>query len=305
MTPNALPIALRDRSQWVCWASRQRDGKQTKVPLNPDTGSFASTANSATWGSFDTALRGARRPNVDGVGFVFTDDDPYVGVDLDDCRDPKTGQLSDVAIEIVMRLQSYTEISPSGTGLHVIARGELPDGPRRRGSVEMYDTGRFFTMTGDRLVGTPSTVCTRPSALHSVHQTHVTADEQREHETTADAAWDGRTVSTAGTSLPSDEVLLERARSAENGEKFSRLWAGDTGGYDSQSEADMALCCLLAFWTAGDASRIDDLFRQSGLMRSKWDEVHYADGSTYGEMTIERACAQVTDHYEPPADRTE
>jgi primase-polymerase (primpol)-like protein len=299
MTPNALPIALRDRPQWVCWASRQRNGKQTKVPLNPDTGSFASTANSATWGSFDRALRGAMRPNVDGIGFVFTDEDPYVGVDLDDCRDPDTEQLSDVAIEIVMRLQSYTEISPSGTGLHVIARGTLPDGPRRCGSVEMYDTGRFFTMTGDRLASTPSTVCTRPSALESVHHTHVAANEHQAHAT-ADTAWDERAASTAGSSLPTDEALLERARSAENGEKFSRLWAGDISGYDSHSEADMALCCLLAFWTAGDGSRIDELFRQSGLMRSKWDEVHYADGSTYGEKTIERACTQVTDRYEPP-----
>lgn len=305
MTPNALPIALRDRPQWVCWASRRRDGKQTKVPLNPDTGGFASTADPATWGSFDAALMGATRPNVDGIGFVFTDEDPYVGVDLDDCRDPATGQLSDVAVEIVMRLQSYTEISPSGTGLHVIARGELPEGSRRRGSVEMYDTGRFFTMTGDRLFATPSTVCTRPRALRSVHQTHVAADEQRASEAPTDAAREARTTPTVASSLPSDEVLLERARSAENGEKFRRLWAGDTGGYDSHSEADMALCCLLAFWTAGDASRIDRLFRQSGLMRPKWDEVHYADGSTYGDKTVERACARVTDHYEPPTDTTE
>ena len=86
---------------------------------------------------------------------------------------------------------------------------------------------------------------------------------------------------------------------ASNGAKFERLWKGNTGGYDSQSEADMALCNLLAFWTGGDQTRIDELFRQSGLLREKWDEVHYADGSTYGEKTIERAVQNTSAFYDP------
>jgi len=76
---------------------------------------------------------------------------------------------------------------------------------------------------------------------------------------------------------------------------------GNTVGYDSQSEADMALCCLLAFWTGGDRTQMDHLFRQSGLLREKWDEVHYADGSTYGEKTIERAIATTSEFYDPDA----
>jgi len=92
---------------------------------------------------------------------------------------------------------------------------------------------------------------------------------------------------------------LEKARNASNGEKFQRLWNGQTRGYESHSEADLALCSLLAFWTGGDRSRIDRLFRQSGLMREKWDEVHYADGSRYGEKTIERAIAGVSEYYDP------
>jgi len=95
-----------------------------------------------------------------------------------------------------------------------------------------------------------------------------------------------------------DEDLLEKARNASNGEKFERLWNGNTVGYDSQSEADMALCCLLAFWTGGDRTQMDHLFRQSGLLREKWDEVHYADGSTYGEKTIERAIATTSEFYD-------
>ncbi|ELY62816.1 hypothetical protein C489_21106 [Natrinema versiforme JCM 10478] len=96
-----------------------------------------------------------------------------------------------------------------------------------------------------------------------------------------------------------DKDLLEKARNASNGEKFERLWRGSTAGYESQSEADMALCCLLAFWTGGDHTRMDRLFRQSGLLRDKWDDVHYADGSTYGEKTIERAIASTSEFYDP------
>ena len=99
-----------------------------------------------------------------------------------------------------------------------------------------------------------------------------------------------------------DYMLLERARAAENGARFDALWHGQTSGYDSHSEADMALCLHLAFWTGGDASRMDAFFRQSGLMREKWDDVHYADGSTYGERTIERALGMVDEVYEPEQD---
>jgi len=97
-----------------------------------------------------------------------------------------------------------------------------------------------------------------------------------------------------------DDELIERAKEAANGEKFQRLWRGDTSGYPSHSEADMALCCLLAFWTSGDPQRVDRLFRASGLMRDKWDEVHYADGATYGERTVKRACKRVDDSFAAP-----
>ena len=101
-------------------------------PLAARTGSPASTADSSTWGTFERVadFRGA-----DGIGFVFTEDDPYVGIDLDDCRDPDTGELTDLANSIVEQLDSYTEISPSGTGIHIIVRGVLPAWPsaQRRG----------------------------------------------------------------------------------------------------------------------------------------------------------------------------
>ena len=297
----ALPASLRERDQWVCWREEERDGKPTKIPVTPGTGAFASSTDPDTWDSFETALRYVETGSADGVGFVFTDDDPIVGVDLDDCRDPETEDVDDAALDIIERLDSYTEVSPSGTGYHVLITGELPKGRNRRGSIELYDTARFFTVTGDHVEETPTHVARRQDALVAIHREYVqdndsnTASESK-HRGAADEQ--SETNSVVDVDLK-DEELLEKATNASNGTKFERLWNGNTVGYDSQSEADMALCYLLAFWTGGDHTRVDQLFRQSGLLREKWDEVHYADGSTYGEKTIERAIANTSEFYDP------
>lgn len=303
--PEAIPERLRERDQWVCWREEDRDGKPTKIPVTPGAGGFASATESETWAGFEAALDYTETEHADGVGFVFTDDDPIVGVDLDDCRDPETGDVDDAALDIIARLDSYTEVSPSGTGYHVLIRGELPEGRNRRGGVELYDTARFFTVTGDHVEETPTRVARRQDALTAIHREYVQdterdmASESKQYEGADD---ESPTTGAAGVDIDLDDKdLLKKARNASNGEKFERLWNGNTVGYDSQSEADMALCCLLAFWTGGDRTQMDQLFRQSGLHREKWDEVHYADGSTYGEKTIERAIATTSEFYDPDA----
>ena len=289
-TPDAskIPVALQDQSQWVCWKVQQRAEKQTKVPVDPTTGTYASTTDESTWAAFDVAFERAHQADL-GLGFVFTESDDFVGVDLDGCRDPETGRPETWAREIVKRLDAYTEVSPSGTGYHVIVRGERPDGRNRRDSVEIYDQSRFFTVTGEHVEGTSTDVAERTEALAWLYAAHL---DDGEHEETT-------TPSSDTTMSLTDEQLLERAKQAKNGEKFERLWRGSTAGYESHSEADMALCSLLAFWTGGDASQVDRLFRRSGLLRAKWDDVHYADGSTYGEKTVERAIAGVSEFYTP------
>ncbi|GAB7120077.1 phage NrS-1 polymerase family protein [Natrinema pallidum] len=299
----ALPASLREREQWVCWKEEERDGKQTKIPVTPGIGAFASSTDPDTWDSFETALEYVETGNADGVGFVFTDDDPIVGVDLDDCRDPETGDVDDAALDIIERLDSYTEISPSGTGYHVLITGELPEGRNRRGSFELYDTARFFTVTGNHVEETPAHVARRQDALVAIHREYVhDTDSDVKSESGHRGATDDQSATNGGGGIDvdlEDEELLEKATNASNGTKFERLWNGNTVGYDSQSEADMALCYLLAFWTGGDHTRVDQLFRQSGLLREKWDDVHYADGSTYGEKTIERAIANTSEFYDP------
>jgi putative DNA primase/helicase len=294
-TADEIPDSMTSREQWLCWREEERDGKPTKVPINPADGKWASTTDPGTWSTFDIAYEFATEWDH-GLGFVFTEIDPLVGVDLDDCRDPGSGRPTPVAKEVVGALDSYTEVSPSGEGYHVILQGRLPSDRNRRGKVEMYEKKRFFTVTGDHVEGTPTSAKERPEELDEVYYEHIGA------ETTADGG-EGAPSHSDAPAL-SDSELIRRAGAAKNGEKFQRLWQGKTTGYASQSEADMALCCLLAFWTGGDAKRMDSLFRQSGLMREKWDEQHYADGSTYGEVTRARA-VDVTDEFYEPASGNE
>ena len=287
----SLPDALVSCPQWLCWREQDRDGKPTKVPVDPTSGGYASATDPSTWTDFEAAATYAETGKAAGLGFVFTADDPFVGVDLDDCRVPETETTLNWADEIVEKLDSYTEISPSGTGYHVIVQGDLPGDRNRKGNVELYETARFFTVTGNHVEGTPTEIRDRQEALRAVYSEHVAPNEDttgNEEESTPPRDVDLE-----------DEQLLSKARNAKNGEKFERLWNGNTAGYQSQSEADMALCSLLAFWTGGDAKRMDRLFRESGLMREKWDEVHFSDGSTYGEKTIERAIAGTSEFYDP------
>jgi primase-polymerase (primpol)-like protein len=263
-----VPDALTAYGQWVGWRSEKRDGKQTKIPIDPATGQYASSTDPETWGGFEAAANVVERGDGAGVGFVFTDEDPFVGVDLDDCRDPESGEPAHWAAEIIETLNSYTEVSPSGTGYHVLVRGTLPEGRNRHGNVELYETARYFIVTGAYL-GRQRMIHERTEELAAVHRKHVAQTPEDTGGEVLEAVSPGTPTASSGSVDLSDDDLLEKARSAQNGQKFSALWRGDTSGYDSHSEADMALCCLLAFWTGRDGRRVDRLFRESGLLRGK------------------------------------
>lgn len=278
--------------QWVCWKRVRRNGRDTKIPVDPKTGRGAAVDKPATWHTLDVAVRAVERFGLSGVGFVFTKQDPFAGVDLDNCRDPQTGEIAEWAVVIIRALDSYTEISPSGTGVKIFVKASISGTGRRRkyqtGAVEMYSSARYFTVTGRHVEGTPTAVEYRQMELASVHATIFGAS----NETGKLAPQpNGRTV----TQLD-DEALLERARNARNGHKFERLWTGDCAGdYLSESESDLALCSILAFWTGGDRARIDRLFRRSGLMREKWER------KDYREKTIDRACNQEAETWATPS----
>ena len=164
LIPENIPEELTERPQWVCWRREIRDGKPTKVPYTPGRERRASSTDLLTWRTFEEALAAYERgePPYDGIGFVFSSADPYVGIDLDDCRNPETAVISPWAQKIISRVQEgYVEASPSGKGVHIIVQGTVRDGGRSRrkvrergevvGEIEMYSRERFFTITGEVL----------------------------------------------------------------------------------------------------------------------------------------------------------
>jgi len=292
-----IPAELKDQTQWVCWEYQERDGKPGKVPIDPDTGTRASVTEADSWATFTTALLYyGSHDRIDGLGFVFTESDPFVGIDLDGCVD-NAGNTDDTAEDIVSRLDSYTETSPSGTGLHIIIEGALPTDANRRDNVEIYERDRFFTVTGKHLKGTPLTVEQRQAGLEGVSEDYLEdATDAADADDTAIITGGGGDSPASGTSVFTDDELLAKAKGAKNAEKFARLWDGNTNEYPSQSEADGALCSRLAFWTGGDRAQIDRLFRQSRLMRAKWDEQH--GDQTYGERTIDKTMKTTENRYD-------
>jgi putative DNA primase/helicase len=143
-----IPDTLKRRPQWVNWRFVERDGKNTKIPCTPK-GQNASSTDLMTWSTFDAVLDAFEKGKYDGIGFVFCSGDPFVGVDLDSCRNPETGKIEEWAQAILDSFEDavHVEISPSGVGVHIIARGLRREGVNTK-YVEVYGQDRFFTMTG-------------------------------------------------------------------------------------------------------------------------------------------------------------
>ena len=278
---------ITDLRQWLCWRQEEREGKLTKIPYSPVTGHRASSTNPETWAGYQKAVRACKEQGYGGVGFVFTSEDDLCGVDLDGCLNPEIGEIEGWAQEIIGELDSYTEISPSGTGVHILLRGELPEGRNRKGRFEAYDRGRYFTVTGKHLSGTPQSIESRQEELHGVVRRMFGGDSANGHRESTGA------FEPVDNGL-SDTVIVQKALAASNGERFGCLWTGNMSEYGSHSEADLALCGMLAFWTGGDATRIDSLFRQSGLYRKKWDREDYRN------RTIAEALSGRTEFYKAP-----
>lgn len=302
--PDSVPDTLTDRDTWVCWRYEWKEDREdwTKVPVDVATDRRASSTDPDTWTSFADALAYHNRSETktDGIGFILHDEDTILGLDLDDCRDRETGEREAWADRVLKDVPTYGEVSPSGTGLRLLGLGFIPDGGNRAdiedepGHIEMYDTGRYLTVTGHRIEDTPENVSQVHQAVKDVHAEYIATDD----EPTAGKSGSSGVNPTpdadrTGSVSLSDANLLEKAKNAENGEQFARLWNGHTSGYPSHSEADLALCDHLAFWTGGERSRIDRLFRESGLYREKWDR------DDYRERTIDMALQGQSEFYDP------
>lgn len=281
-----LPVKLeelRNVPRWVCWKYApdvEKPERMRKLPMDPITGGYASSTDPNTWSTFPVALKKyGEVPSFDGVGFVLGNG--FFGVDLDHVRNPETGEITGEAREIVNLLASYTEVSPSGTGLHTLCKGKKPDESKCKSEIkgdgyggkiryEVYDSGRYFTFTGNSIL---------KSEIH---------ERNREVSSLLDKYISG--AETAGAADPSKEQKISWNDYILGDSKLSRLWNGDTSdyGFDSSS-ADIALVLKLLDYTGCDIIKTDKLFRQSKLYREKWDEKHSKTGETYGEITINSA----------------
>ena len=283
LDPEAVPEGLRRTRRWVGWRVEEQVNMTTgevttkKVPYRADGRGRADVTKPSTWSTFPKAVQGWRGQRFDSIGFVFSDSDDIMGIDLDHCRNSVTGRIEAWAQDIIDAFSTYAEASPSGNGVHIILRGHRPAGAGNRvGDVEMYESSRYFTVTG--------------AALHEARE----VDECQDALNALCAELWPPMVDEVDAELHhkstqlQDDALLEKAlRHA----KFARLWRGNFTGYGSQSEADAALLALLAWWTNRDEAQMDRLFRRSGLYRSKWE------CGGYRERSILAACSLVRGGY--------
>ncbi|MFJ7950755.1 phage/plasmid primase, P4 family [Lysinibacillus sp. NPDC096418] len=284
---NSIPSELKSLPQWILWRSEERNGKPTKVPYQAN-GEMAQANNRRTWSTFATAVKFYLEGDYDGIGFVFSRQDNYIGIDLDKCV--VDGKPNAFATEIIDTLDSYTEFSPSEKGLHIIIRGNLPQsvlGTGRKNTkhgLEIYSYGRFFTFTGNR--ENSNKIYERTDELAEVFEQYFDDSDIQGRVNLAEFEKDEIKLS--------NESLWEKMFRSKNGDEIKALYNGNLINEDP-SASDLSLCNHLAFWTGKSATRMDAMFRETGLARDKWDVIHFRDtNETYGERTIATAISSTT-----------
>lgn len=303
-----IPYELRNIRQWVA--------RCKKMPINPHNLYGASSVNSEHWGTFAEALEVQGKTAqwydnktkqqvtgiIDGVGFVLAP--PYCGIDLDHIINPATGEIIPEAEDIISVMNSYAELSPSGTGVHIIYKGDIHTDWKKKkpindtSELEMYQTGRYFTVTGNKF-NDVSTVEEREANAEAVYNCYFANSQP-----ITQPAPDNNSCTAVVHLNMSDSEIIEKARDSKNGADFARLYNGDTSNYNNdESRADLALCNILAYWCKKDPHQIDRIFRSSNLMRDKWDRK--TGNSTYGQITIQEAITHCNAVYDPEYRKTQ
>ena len=296
-----IPQELKTNASFCLWKYEKRSGRATKVPYDPRTGQPAKTNDASTFSDFSTAMTAyamGGAPKWDGIGYRVSEG--IGAIDIDHCiRDD--GSLNDVAAYILSFFpNAYFERSPSSTGLRGFFRLS-PDFVydktvyyinNRKHGLEVYlpgTTNRFVTVTGD--VYRSGEVARNDDALKSVLDTFMKRKNRIE------AGREGGNP-IEPVSYLTDEQVIEHASNSASGDKFRALYEGHwEEGYDSRSDADMALVSILAFWCGNVEEQIDRIFRTSALMRDKWDRM--TGDATYGTITIRNVIHSSLEIYRP------
>ena len=288
-----IPDVLKQTASFCVWKMEKRSGRPTKVPYNPRTGAMAKTNDPSTFADFNTAMKSYAIGGWDGIGYRVSEG--IGAIDIDHCI-REDGSLNDVAAPILgIFPDAYFERSPSGTGL----RGFFKLSPdfaydktvyyinNRKHGLEVYlpgVTNRFVTVTGDMFRN--GAVTRNDDALRTLLDTFMKRSARVSSKTVEPVSY------------LDDDGVIAHASASESGDKFKALYEGRwEEGYDSQSDADMALVSILAFWCGNVEEQIDRIFRTSGLMRDKWDRM--TGDSTYGQITIRNAVSTNGEIYTP------
>ena len=292
---NNVPIELKQLKRWVCFkVEGMENGKTTKRPYNAINGKLAKVNDELTWSTFDIALKGCEKYKCDGIGFILGCG--IFGIDLDNHPDENgvapmnDEEFNNFSHEFVEQLNSYTELSQSGKGIHIICYGKLPQGARRKGCIEMYDSGRFFAFTGNAIKNIP--IMNREEEIKPLWEKYLNVKRNDTPISTP------RYSSTERQELKlSDSEIINAALASKSGGDFYKYYHdGDISSNNNDaSSADMSFCNMLAFWCNGDTAQMDRIFRSSALMRDKWDEKR--GERTYGEITLDTAVNTVRNGY--------
>jgi putative DNA primase/helicase len=302
-----VPSTLKNIPNWVSWKLVKKDGEDSKVPFISGTTRHASSTDSSTWTTFETALANTSVSSTEGVGFVIHGQaiaEQVVGFDLDGCRNPHTGEITAWADAIINQLDSYTEITPSGLGLRVWVKGKLPGKDRvfnlspnagfgDKVKIEVFDKGRYFTVTGDSFFEEPGEVesrdLTEAYKLCSEFKKQFPANAAAETKTKpADSNPADKTaaqIKQAGAFSTSKLQLLMNGTIVSEKPLIVDDGAGNSIEYPSRSEADLALCTTLALEHGNKPELIAAEFAKSSLYREKWNR------DSYQTPTINRAIA--------------
>lgn len=296
---NNIPKELKKLKQWCVYSivqPKKQGQHKGKIPINPITGKGANSADYNTWVDFKTAVKFADK--YDGLGFFFNNN--YIGVDIDDIPEEikKFSQAPTDPNNLINWLNgltnhSYLEVSQSGKGIHAIVKGKYKLDKNRRDNFEIYNNGRFFALTGNILNEQKNIKTISKRKFEELYYSTVGKNNQT-------TPVEAKNNAPHGNNLSIDEII-NKMYASSNGVKIKHLMNGEYD-YKSQSEADIALCDYLAFWTNKDSKKMDAIFRQSKLMRDKWDQ---KDGATtYGQRTINKAIADTIETFNSSRDTT-
>lgn len=285
-----IPDELRKLKQWgnfeLKWMESRH--KNTKIPINSYDGTNGKTNDSSTWSDYDTAIRGIEKiDRASGLAFYF--DNGYVGLDIDNIADDLSDYRDGVPDTIVSEMLkltkgTYMEISQSGNGIHAIFKGKIPGNRRRKGNFELYESGRFFALTGNT-IGSNQIQSLTENEAKNLYEYLFGKDK------VIKLNYDEPQI----TSMSVSEIINKMYES-KNGQIIRLFMQGGWEQfYPSHSEADIAFCNYLAFWCGRDYSKMDQIFRNSSLMREKWDEKHGA--VTYGQATLNKAINETQNVY--------